>query len=332
MQLGAASSYKSKTYVAQTVESISGAEGSFPALSGGLGGFSDSLKSMVTQPKEASSTRISSIAERLEAVRNMRARSLDYLLELLFGKQSSMRSPDLATETDFSLSQSSSFTYQTTRYTTYFTHQEDESMSFSAKGKVQTTDGRSIDFSMNLTLSRSFTEQTSSFIDYTQPVLCDPLVINLDTPSANVTDQTFFFDLDCDGTEEEISVLDATSGYLALDKNGDGMINDGSELFGTTNGNGFYDLMQYDHDKNGWIDEADEIFDKLKIWVMQEDGSSKLLGLKEAGVGALYLGSAAADFSLKNKANITNAIVRATGMFLYEDGKTGTMQQLDLAT
>ena len=40
------------------------------------------------------------------------------------------------------------------------------------------------------------------------------------------------------------------SGYLALDKNGDGTINDGSELFGTRNGDGFADLAQYDEDGN----------------------------------------------------------------------------------
>ena len=62
-----------------------------------------------------------------------------------------------------------------------------------------------------------------------------------------LSDQTFYFDLDADGKEEEISVLNG-SGYLALDKNGDGVINDGSELFGTKNGDGFADLARYDED------------------------------------------------------------------------------------
>ena len=35
-----------------------------------------------------------------------------------------------------------------------------------------------------------------------------------------VSDQKFFFDLDCDGEEEEISSLQAGSGFLALDLNG----------------------------------------------------------------------------------------------------------------
>lgn len=319
MFLGSSRSYHTKTYQAQAVESISSSNGTAATSSDSFSGFGNSLKNVALQYQEVQPQKVSTIMDRLEAVRQMRSQSLNYLLEILFGKKSaSATMPKLPTST--------------TRYATYFTYNESETMSFSACGKVQTSDGRTIDFSMDLTLSRSFTEETAAFIDYTQPVFCDPLVINLDTASANVTDQKFFFDLDCDGEEEEISTLESGSGYLALDKNNDGNINNGSELFGTKSGNGFADLALYDIDKNGWIDEADEIFDKLKIWTMDRDGTQKLLGLKEAGVGALYLGSSAADFSLKDANNATQAMIRSTGMFLYEDGRTGTLQQLDLAT
>lgn len=62
--------------------------------------------------------------------------------------------------------------------------------------------------------------------------------------------------MDCDGKQEEISKLNAGCGYLALDKNGDGVINDGNELFGVKTGDGFYELSKYDSDLNGWIDET----------------------------------------------------------------------------
>ena len=84
--------------------------------------------------------------------------------------------------------------------------------------------------------------------------MCDPLVINLDGNIAELSDQTFLFDLDGDGEMDEISELSAKSGFLALDKNGDGTINDGTELFGTRSGNGFQDLSAYDTDHNGFID------------------------------------------------------------------------------
>ena len=54
--------------------------------------------------------------------------------------------------------------------------------------------------------------------------------------TADVRDQTFKFDLDADGREDEISMLGKGSGFLALDKNGNGKIDDGSELFGTKSG------------------------------------------------------------------------------------------------
>ncbi|MBQ8547586.1 MAG: hypothetical protein IJ427_03720, partial [Lachnospiraceae bacterium] len=114
-------------------------------------------------------------------------------------------------------------------------------------------------------------------------------------------------------------------------KNEDGTINDGSELFGTKSGDGFADLAAYDGDGNGWIDEADEVFSKLKIWTKDENGENLLLNLKEADVGAIYLGNANTQFSLNNaETNETNAIVRKTGVFLKESGTVGTVQHVDL--
>ena len=57
-----------------------------------------------------------------------------------------------------------------------------------------------------------------------------------------------------------------------------------------------------------------------------------LRGLGAAGVGAIYLGNISTQFSLNSAAdNKTNAVVRQTGAFLYENGTAGTMQQIDLA-
>ena len=141
------------------------------------------------------------------------------------------------------------------------------------------------------------------------------------------------FDVDNDGILDKISSLNSSSGYLALDINGDNSINNGSELFGTKSGNGFYDLSLYDDDGNGWIDEADEVFSKLLIWSKDEYGNDILYHLKDKGIGAICLKNCNSNFSLKNDStNMTNAIIRHTGMFLYEDGNVGTVQQIDLAT
>ena len=223
--------------------------------------------------------------------------------------------------------------YKRLEYVQESYYQEKESTSFSTVGTVRTGDGREINFNINVGMSRSFEERYREQLDLASFTFCDPLVINLDTDAAELTDQTMFFDIDADGSDDSISMLNSGSGYLALDRNGDGIINDGSELFGTQSGNGFADLAAYDKDENGWIDEADEIFQKLRIWTKDENGNDKLLTLSEAGVGAIYLGYENTDFALNNLTdNQTNAQIRKSGVFLYENGNAGTVQQLDLAT
>lgn len=209
---------------------------------------------------------------------------------------------------------------------------EQEAVSVQAGGYVQTEDGRSISFGVNLNMSREFASQVN--METTQQVvMTDPLVINMDDLPAGVRDMTFQFDIDCDGKLDEISMLREGSGFLALDKNGDGKINDGSELFGTRSGNGFADLDVYDEDGNGWIDENDEIFDQLRIWSKDKDGKDVLKTLKEADVGAIYLGSTKSQFSITDKKeNDVLGAVRATGIYLKEStGAAGTVQQVDLA-
>lgn len=211
-------------------------------------------------------------------------------------------------------------------------HDEVEQTQFSTVGTVKTADGREINFNLGLSMSRRFQEyaQVASVGEFVQ--MTDPLVINLDTNMTTLSDQKFEFDLDCDGVKDSISQLSGGNGFLALDKNGDGMINDGSELFGTKSGDGFADLSQYDEDGNGWIDENDAIFEKLLVWAKDESGKDELYTLKEAGVGAMCLQRAETEFSLNSlKNNQTNGRIRSTGIFLYENGNVGTMQQLDLA-
>lgn len=208
---------------------------------------------------------------------------------------------------------------------------ESETIHFESKGKVVTADGRELEFNIEVQMTRSFTSYTEKYINFGAQKICDPLVINLNTNIARVSDQKFLFDIDADGSQESISVLNKNSGFLALDRNGNGRIDDGSELFGTKSGDGFADLEEFDIDKNGWIDEADDIFDRLRIWTMDEQGNDRLIRLKEAGIGAICLKNADTQFSLNSRfGNRTNAYIRKTGIFMYENGTAGTLQHLDL--
>ncbi|MBQ7636112.1 MAG: hypothetical protein IJS80_02275 [Lachnospiraceae bacterium] len=211
-------------------------------------------------------------------------------------------------------------------------YMETENTAYQSTGSVRTEDGREISFNLTVEMSRSFTAEYGSYMEESYTMV-DPLTINLDDNAPDVTEKTFLFDLDADGKKERIYDIRENAGLLALDKNGDGKINDGSELFGTKSGDGFKDLAAYDEDGNGWIDENDSIFKKLKIWTKDDKGNDVLLDLKKADVGAINLGSVKTDFALKSlKNNATMGNVRRTGFFLKEStGEAGAVQHIDLA-
>ncbi len=207
---------------------------------------------------------------------------------------------------------------------------EHESTDFTSTGKVLTADGRSVDFTLELGMCRDFEcERTQTEVNTIE--LRDPLIINFDGKAAELSAKRFEFDLDADGKSESLYGLGASSGYLAFDENADGVINNGSELFGTRSGNGFADLARFDDDGNHWIDESDAAFDRLRIWQRDESGQSTLGTLHDRGIGALYLGSTETPFTLTDDENRTLAQIRASGVYLTEDGRAGTLQQVDLA-
>ncbi len=216
--------------------------------------------------------------------------------------------------------------------TTTYTYWESQSVEYSSTGTAITADGRKLKFDYSFAMSSSFMEQCS--VDHLSIKNCiDPLVINLDDNPTSITNQTFFFDLDGDGTEEEIHNLAAGSGFLALDKNEDGIINDGMELFGARTGDGFGELAAFDEDGNGWIDENDSIFSKLRIMTVNEQGERELYGLMESDVGAIYLGRIDTGFIHRDDENNPTSVLRETGMFLHEkDGRAGGVQHVDFTT
>lgn len=215
------------------------------------------------------------------------------------------------------------------RYNYYQSHSEQETTTFAAAGIVKTADGREIDFSLQLSMSRQFMSEQSINIR-AGDALKDPLVINFDAPAAALTTTKYSFDIDSDGQADQISFTGAGSGFLALDLNGDGAVTNGKELFGTDSGNGFADLAKYDSDGNSWIDENDAIYDKLRIWTKDEQGNDQLLALGQKGVGAIYLGNVSTEFAMKDNTNQQQGQLRSTGVFLRENGTVGTMQQVDL--
>jgi hypothetical protein len=209
-------------------------------------------------------------------------------------------------------------------------HYEAETTEFHAAAQVKTQDGREIAVEVDLTMSRQFASEKQLDVRM-GAALQDPLVVNFEGTAAELSQTKYQFDLDADGQEEQIHFAGPNGAFLALDKNGNGAVDDGRELFGPTTGDGFAELAAYDEDQNQWIDESDSIYSQLRVWSRDQTGNSQLQALGQRGIGAIYLGHTATPFEVKDENNQLQAAVRTSGLYLNEDGTAGSVQQIDLA-
>jgi hypothetical protein len=128
-----------------------------------------------------------------------------------------------------------------------------------------------------------------------------PLVLDLDGDGVETLGQNFFihFGHDKNGFAERTGWVGADDGLLVLDRNGNGSIDNGSELFGNHSGSGpgpasgFAALAEFDSNLDGRINASDSAFASLRVW---KDANSngltdagELLTLQQAGVGSLSL-------------------------------------------
>ena len=167
------------------------------------------------------------------------------------------------------------------------------------------------------------------------PVRVDPLIFDLDGDGIKTTslDQSCtYFDLDNNGFAERTAWVDASDGLLVLDRNNDGQITSGQELFGDqtllANGaraaSGFEALKEFDSNRDGRIDAKDEVYSKLKIWRdLNGDGISQaeeLKGLSDYNIASISLSSTSS-----NASDVMNNIQRRVGSFIKTDGSGGVI-------
>lgn len=206
--------------------------------------------------------------------------------------------------------------------------EEAECTAFTAQGTVRTADGRSIAFRVAFQLARAVdVEQVAQAGG--RVTLRDPLMLVFAGSAAELSNQRFRFDLDADGRAESLAAPGAGCGFLAFDRDGNGRIDNGRELFGVASGDGFADLAALDEDGNGWIDAGDAAWASLSLWRPEDAGCGRRL--TEAGVGALGLARVETPFAFKDEALRTLGQLRSSGVYLREDGGAGLLQQVDLA-
>ena len=163
----------------------------------------------------------------------------------------------------------------------------------------------------------------------------DPLIFDLDGDGIKTTslDQSrTYFDLDSNGFAERTAWVDASDGLLVLDRNNDGQITSGQELFvdqtllanGVRAASGFEALKEFDSNRDGRIDAKDEVYSKLKIWRdLNGDGISQaeeLKGLSDYNIASISLSSTSS-----NASDVMNNIQRRVGSFIKTDGSGGVI-------
>jgi hypothetical protein len=128
---------------------------------------------------------------------------------------------------------------------------------------------------------------------------------NLTNPTDGVN-----FDIDMNGTLERLSwtAINSDDAWLALDRNNNGLIDNGGEIFGNrtpqpeppvgNSRNGFLALAEFDRatiggDEDGFITEADDVFNYLRLWQdINHNGiseSAELKTLKSLGLNKIEL-------------------------------------------
>jgi hypothetical protein len=207
---------------------------------------------------------------------------------------------------------------------------ETEQLQVHASGTVRTADGREIRFEMALQMDRRYVEETHLSVRTgaaAQPK--DPIALNFDGGGVQLSGERINFDLNADGQTEAMPFVRAGSGFLVFDRNANGRVDNGSELFGPRSGDGFNEMSALDADRNGWLDEADPMFSALKIWT-DAARPDQLQSLAQAKVGAISLHALETPFEYRDAANQSLGAVRATGVYLQESGAAGAVQQVDL--
>lgn len=200
----------------------------------------------------------------------------------------------------------------------------EEQLSVRAGVQVTTADGRQLDVSLALEQSRQVVQEQRTEVRLGSARKVDPLALDLNGDGVRLDAQKMSFDLNADGSAEQISRLSAGDAWLARDINGNGHIDDGQELFGPKTGSGFQELAQLDSDGDGFIDEDDEQFGALRLWRPDDAGGGTLRTLAEEGVGAIAVASVHSPFEL------SGGSIRETGVYLKENGTAGAVQHVDL--
>ena len=182
---------------------------------------------------------------------------------------------------------------------------------------------RKVDFSRPIRLCHSEVLQKTK--DEPEPPekadndMTEPIVLDLDGNGFGTTgiSNGINFDFNGDGLAEKIAWASDGDGVLVVDLNGNGKIDNGSEVLTAET------LASFDTNNDGIIDTNDSIFNSLKIY----KGDGSLMTLAEAGITSINLNTTSTEITDENGNQQF-----AGGTFTRADGTTGTFGEFLVKT
>eukprot|EP01042_Synura_sphagnicola_P024303 gene24303-31099_t len=138
-----------------------------------------------------------------------------------------------------------------------------------------------------------------------------------------------------DGVRDQTGWVSASDGLLAIDRNGDGQITNGSEISFTADLAGassdLEGLRAYDTNGNGILDKGDSGWSNFLVWQdKNQDGisqSDELVRLDDLGIASIGLTRDLSGQSVVSGENY----VSATSTLVYDDGSTASVGDVALA-
>ena len=137
------------------------------------------------------------------------------------------------------------------------------------------------------------------------------------------------FDFDGDGIKNGSGWVSPDDGFLVFDRNGDGLINDGGELFGSNTvkydgsglcADGYEALAQEDTNGDGLVNHLDDNWLNLKVWRdVNQNGQTddgELFTLAELGITGFEVGSSGGNINLAN-----GNTLQGQGVYYDVDGR-----------
>lgn len=194
---------------------------------------------------------------------------------------------------------------------------------FASGGEIDA--GSTENFSLQLDFEFEF--KSAEFVQVTSGEVkaSDPIVLDLDGDGIELTSvrNGAQFDILGHGSRNQTAFVTGGDAFLALDRNGNGVIDSGRELFGDQNGaaNGFEELRKLDSNHDGVIDARDESFDQLRVWRDNGNGRTEpgeLLTLAQAGVQSISL-----NYTNRDEVAAGGNRIAQIASFQHSDGRQG---------